>query len=86
MTFEEERQLTELARILARGRELASSLSIPFATKLIDLSLVELAIQWQGRDPQAGARTDGCGLDDLLQIKLRLSVIERASGAKTDRH
>ncbi len=87
MTFEKERQLTELARNLSRDRDLASSLAMPFVSRLIDLSLLEMALQWQGRDPRASTEPDGCGLEDLLQLKLRLSVIERDRSLNpTDSH
>ncbi|WP_153003608.1 hypothetical protein [Aureimonas ureilytica] len=78
MNAEEERGLTELARHLTRGRELASSMTLPFVTRLLDLSLLELAMVWHGKERGTSSSGKGSGsLEDLLQLKLRVSLLER---------
>ena len=86
MQVEEERRFAELARNLTRSRDMAGTLSMPFVSRLIDLSLLELAMNWQGRDPQASMGTENCGLEDLLQLKLRLTLIERNGKLQRDQN
>jgi len=81
MKAEEERVLTELARNLTRGRELASGMALPFVTRLLDLSLLELAMVWHGKDRGSGSPGKGQSpLEDLLQLKLRVALLERDAG------
>ncbi|ALN74856.1 MULTISPECIES: hypothetical protein [unclassified Aureimonas] len=82
MDAEEERRLTELARGLTRDRELASGLSLPFVTRLLDLALLELAMVWHGKERGPGSSAKGQGpLEDFLQLKLRVALLERDAGA-----
>ncbi len=81
MDAEEERKLTELARNLTRDRDLATGLSLPFVNRLLDLALLELAMVWHGKDRGAASAGKSQGpIEDLLQLKLRVALLEREAG------
>lgn len=78
MPIEEEEAIAELAGAIANSREIARRLSLPFASRLLDMCLLEVAMVWAGRD-----QADPCDeqtLTSLLDIKLRMARAEQAAG------
>lgn len=77
------RKLTDLARGLTRDRDLAHSQSLPFVTRLLDLALLELAMVWHGKERGKTPADQGQGpLEELLQLKLRIALLERDGGSQ----
>ncbi|GGE23137.1 hypothetical protein GCM10011390_48200 [Aureimonas endophytica] len=78
ISTEEEQAIASLARSIVRDREAARELSMPFACRLLDLCLMEVALNWEGRGPSA-ARAPNDPLAALLETKLRVALAEHGN-------
>lgn len=74
MAVEEEEAIARLAAAIASNREQARRLSMPFASRLLDMCLMEVAMVWAGRDHRDPGDED---LSSLLEIKLRIARAEQ---------
>ncbi|MCB8837398.1 hypothetical protein [Aurantimonas sp. VKM B-3413] len=75
MRVEDEAELARLVSSIAANRDAARELSMPFAARILDMCLLEVAMVWEGRDHRADL-ADRSPLATLLEIKLKTALAE----------
>ncbi|MBO0662481.1 hypothetical protein LQ948_10850 [Jiella sp. MQZ9-1] len=72
-------QMATLIHEIARCKTLADEFNLPFAVRLLDLCLLEVAMEWEGR-----SREEPLGDEELLIVllrsKLKIALSEHPGG------